>query len=341
MMHLFYNIVFFCSISVCVVSNSLGQHIQTESKSDFGEYFNIHTAFKVQGTSDLPLVTIGSPHISNNYIYFSDSGTDKVYKVNRQGEVVGRFGQQGKGPTDFNRPGDIVSNSKGTIFINDVGNMRLKVYDQNLNLLTINSPTLPNSSNLMIDPKSPDHVWLVGTRYSDNALKLIHRFNHNKGYVSSMVDYEKTPVHIWVSDVSHNGTIYFAHGLSNSIDVYEASGNHLNTIPLVSDHLKLLTIDNQANVPGVASKLRNESFTGLKEIVHSDNYLFVQFEKRNYAEAEHGYILDIYDISGEPIVLNINTNLRLAESTNKGLLFYQFKPEDYGEVLLVKANFNK
>jgi DNA-binding beta-propeller fold protein YncE len=71
-------------------------------------------------------------------IYIADGyNNSRVAKVAKDGRWVKAVGTRGSGPDQFNTVHAITADAKGTIYVGDRGNRRIKVYDTDLNLKTM------------------------------------------------------------------------------------------------------------------------------------------------------------------------------------------------------------
>jgi hypothetical protein len=71
-------------------------------------------------------------------IYISDGYTNsRVVKLSKDGTWLKETGTRGSGPDQFNTVHAITADAKGTIYVGDRGNRRIKVYDSELNLKTM------------------------------------------------------------------------------------------------------------------------------------------------------------------------------------------------------------
>jgi hypothetical protein len=59
-----------------------------------------------------------------------DSDRHQIVKLNRDGEVVARFGRRGGQPGEFNLPLDIALDSQNRVYVLDAGNFRVQVLDE-------------------------------------------------------------------------------------------------------------------------------------------------------------------------------------------------------------------
>ncbi len=74
-----------------------------------------------------------------NNIYVVDSGNNRVqqFRINRDNAVIflREFGKRGAGPGQFFRPTDVCVSDDGKIFVTDMGNKRVQVFDDSGNYL--------------------------------------------------------------------------------------------------------------------------------------------------------------------------------------------------------------
>jgi sugar lactone lactonase YvrE len=76
---------------------------------------------------------------SGRHIFVSDGHDSKhqgrVFKFNRDGSLVKRWGTKGSGPGQLNQAHSIAVDSQGRVFVADRGNGRLEIYDSDGNFL--------------------------------------------------------------------------------------------------------------------------------------------------------------------------------------------------------------
>lgn len=75
------------------------------------------------------------------YIYVADAGACQVVMLNKDGSIVKRFGKQGSGAQEFQRPNGICVDSRGRVIVSDSLNHRVKILSPDLKnvILTIKS----------------------------------------------------------------------------------------------------------------------------------------------------------------------------------------------------------
>jgi DNA-binding beta-propeller fold protein YncE len=59
----------------------------------------------------------------------------RIFKFTNEGKLIKAWGQFGSGPDDFDQPHALAMDSKGRLFVGDRSNNRIKIFDQNENLL--------------------------------------------------------------------------------------------------------------------------------------------------------------------------------------------------------------
>ncbi len=53
-----------------------------------------------------------------------------IVKFSKDGKFIKRWGKLGTGPGEFNVPHNIAMDSQGRVFVSDVGNSRIQIFDQ-------------------------------------------------------------------------------------------------------------------------------------------------------------------------------------------------------------------
>ena len=114
-----------------------------------------HQVFKFSPEGNL-LMTLGIPGGSRDSAFFqpndvlvapngdifvaeghssSTGSVARLFKFSRDGRLLKAWGTFGNGPDDFDQPHALAMDSRGRLFVGDRGNNRIKILDQNGNLL--------------------------------------------------------------------------------------------------------------------------------------------------------------------------------------------------------------
>ncbi|HWY61031.1 MAG TPA: peptidyl-alpha-hydroxyglycine alpha-amidating lyase family protein [Rhizomicrobium sp.] len=92
----------------------------------------------------------GNSYVSDGYI------NSRVAKFDKDGNIVGSFGEPGTGPGQFNTPHTIAADTKGNIYVGDRGNGRIQVFDRDgkfEHMITqMNDVTLPSVIHAIRQP---------------------------------------------------------------------------------------------------------------------------------------------------------------------------------------------
>jgi hypothetical protein len=104
----------------------LEEHIERGEHTE--ERFPVGNAGTFNRPTDVTWDTQGNIFIADGY------NNSRVAKMSRDGRWVKAVGTRGAGPDQFNTVHAITSDAKGTIYVGDRGNRRIKVYDTDLNL---------------------------------------------------------------------------------------------------------------------------------------------------------------------------------------------------------------
>lgn len=86
-------------------------------------------------TTGLPLAPLAIAVDKEKKIYLANHNGE-IFVLNREGELVQRFGEPGREPGQFAYPNGIAVNSKQHIIVSDSGNARLQVFNQEGNFMT-------------------------------------------------------------------------------------------------------------------------------------------------------------------------------------------------------------
>jgi hypothetical protein len=104
----------------------LEEHIERGEHTE--ERFPVGNPGTFNRPTDVTWDTQGNIFIADGY------NNSRVAKMTRDGRWVKAVGTRGAGPDQFNTVHAITSDAKGTIYVGDRGNRRIKVYDTDLNL---------------------------------------------------------------------------------------------------------------------------------------------------------------------------------------------------------------
>jgi len=109
---------------------------------------------------------------NNGKIYTADGGNNRIVVLNADGNLIKSVGRKGQGPGEFNNPMSILINSNN-IFINDLGNGRVQIFDMDFNYLDTIFPGLHLFAGFAVDNFGNLYVnSLFGTSEKDKLIKV-------------------------------------------------------------------------------------------------------------------------------------------------------------------------
>jgi len=134
--------------------------------------------------------------IYNDYFYSVDRFAYKVYKIDSLGVEVKNIGSMGDGIAEFNFPNTLKFDSKNRLFVTDLNNERLQIFDENLNYLDQISETslnvnfqlkVPRAFNMFIDQDDSLYVMRDASAVGEPDLNIfLYSFEYNiNDYISS------------------------------------------------------------------------------------------------------------------------------------------------------------
>jgi DNA-binding beta-propeller fold protein YncE len=147
--------------------------------------------------------------------YLTDTGNDRVIKFDKNFKYVSQFGQEGKGPGQFDHPHGIGIDSKGNIYINTLNEPRIQKFTNNGKFIKEwgTNGTGPGQlttplEHLKVDSK--DRVFIVDSASNprvqvfDSDGKLLTQF----GKVGVGNGEFKKPEHVAFNEKDGKGTVY-------------------------------------------------------------------------------------------------------------------------------------
>ena len=144
-------------------------------------------------------------------------GKSEILKFSKDGTLIKRWGQTGKGPGEFDQPHALAMDSKGRLFIGDRNNNRIQIFDQDGKFLA-EWPQFSRPSGIYIDRH--DVIYVADsesesvTRNHDGWKRGIRIGSAKDGSVKYFIPdpVEKAPTTSAAEGVAadENGTIYGA-----------------------------------------------------------------------------------------------------------------------------------
>ena len=84
-------------------------------------------------------------------------GKSEILKFSKDGKLIKRWGQTGKGPGEFDQPHALAMDSKGRLFIGDRNNNRIQIFDEDGKFLA-EWPQFSRPSGIYIDKRDVIYV---------------------------------------------------------------------------------------------------------------------------------------------------------------------------------------
>jgi len=109
----------------------------------------------------------------NNNIYAYDTKQCKIFVFNINGMLLNTFGRQGKGPGEFSIPMDIFCDNIGNVYVNDPGNGRIDVFDENGNYKK-SFKIYKFYKNMTMDDSGMIYANYISNNYDENLIEIIN-----------------------------------------------------------------------------------------------------------------------------------------------------------------------
>ena len=168
--------------------------------------------------------------IKGDVLYVADTYNQRVQKLTSSGKFLHKFGKEGSGQGQLNRPEAVIIDSNNKLIVSDRGNCRLQIFNENGGwLLTMDgkgsgSHSFQSPWGLALDPQGNIHVAAGGT----NTIKV---FTKEGVYVRMYGDLND-PIGIAIDD---EGYILVSEWSGNCLSIYDPEGSKIHTVGNLED----------------------------------------------------------------------------------------------------------
>lgn len=282
------------------VKNTKVLRIQEEDTFfEFTDYFKLKKIIYLETTEESAIGEFGKILLSNNRIYITDDMTNSIFVYNYDGEIISKICNQGKGPGEYIRLGDIdIDNKENNIYILDSEVHKIIKLNYNFKFLSEQKCRRPGSEFIKIN----DSFIYYCNNSSRNSI-----CNNNKDFCYNLfIEKQNKIIHRGLPFYkSMRGFIFkykYATILTRSNNIIYASETLNNIIYKVNENeiISLYKIDfGNKNVPDQLKRSKerlkenlNNYCHGIKNIYEDSELIFFTyidkytkgavFEKPNY-----------------------------------------------------------
>eukprot|EP00731_Ephydatia_muelleri_P007981 Em0004g319a len=193
-----------------------GQHVQNSPNN-----LDVRSTEEYHGQFYFPY----SISIKGDVLYVAEGGNRRVLKLTSSGKFLHKFGQQGSGQGQFNRPWGVIIDSNNKLIVSDYNNHRIQIFNEDGGwLLTIvgngsGNHSIQSPCGLALDPQGNIHVAACGS----NTIKV---FTKEGVYVRMYGD----PNHPSGIAIDDEGYSLVSEWDSNCLSIYDPEGNNIHTM---------------------------------------------------------------------------------------------------------------
>lgn len=163
-------------------------------------------------------------------LYVADTANHRIWHVNRQGAVLGSWGEQGTGPAQFQEPWGLALDDQGNVYVADTWNHRVQKFDAQGNFLLDwgavgqFAPGDPNGAGVFFGPRGiaigPEgHVYVT-----DTGNKRVQVFDDQGNFLWEFGGQLNEPVGIAISAA---GEVFVADTWNRRVQVFSTQGEPL------------------------------------------------------------------------------------------------------------------
>jgi len=315
------------------------------NKADLADLFNVTETITIKGNAANPIYSTYNTYVSKERIYVPDIVSHCVHVFNKSGEPISVLGaRKGTASAEFQMPYGVLLDEHGYLYVNDRGNKRIQVFDQNMVLFsqykfTISSPIetilLSRKSNIILVAVAPAFLNARRQRClfreldkNGNTLNIFGPFNQK--YIS----------YSWAVTIDAADNIYICNVFEKTIYIFGADRKLSRKIRLKSP--SFVTLETHVSrSPKTLSDyvekskaLSQEPHTKIIRIHAKSGLLIVLNMLSGGPFQEPKYILDIFDLQGNLLYYGIEVPGDMPCYTNKLYCLEYSLADKYGLISL-------
>ena len=263
----------------------------------------------------------------------------RILKYNREGELVKIIGREGEGPGEFKWPQSIDVDRKGNIYVCDLYNSRISIFDNRGNLSN-SFITLGGHACSRVRVDSVYNIFIVGIKSGVPTIvePCIHKYTFDGKYLKSFYQPDKkakevrllVPIYM---DIGSNNHIYLIETTSYKLCELSTDGKIIRKFgrkaPFYKPPYKRPT--------NMESEDWLTTWTGVSEIVVTNHNIFISFGTHK----PHKYTIEVYNIDGKFVSGNIQTNYRLLCADSHNYLYFLLNEESEHDKVIGKFSFTR
>lgn len=299
------------------------------------------------GTEENPIYSIRDLLVVEDKYLVLDKVQNKVFFLNENGEISRIIGREGRGPSEFLSPEDLIYESDSTFFVLDgFGNFRVQNFSMNGELIRTFPVTSygPFTNSHFVEVDNQPHLFvttvsmckdLPGKNCIIDAVDLNGKVTFSMGVTD-----ELHPHHLGIPFFSavKGDTVFIVNVYGSDIHLFNLKGESINKFNLSrSSNVQLLDLSSMpTDLRQQLNELQERSYTSISGLFVMTDYIAIENIRRgDIAKNSSTRFLDIWDYDGNLVYSGLNGMGQLYEVSNGNFYFAELNSDnEFGELTI-------
>lgn len=298
------------------------QSTSTAQPTAFEHVFTIEETVTLRGDDTFPLYAPANPYVSGDRIYVPDLEENRVALFDATGTRLASVGRSGRGPGEFQMPYVMRPGQDGRIYIYERGNLRIQVFDAELNPQEVLTAPVQGDQIFPIWHDGAQRIVVTGLSACGVTRCLARIYDTNGQRIREFAALTGNPfMKTWQAAV-RGEDLFLVNIYEGIVEQYDLAGQLKFTFPLSSPSALYLRQEGEVHQTRDAfrqqlRKITQQPLSVIRGLFVHEGRLFVQHENRNRSEADAKFFLDVYDLNGTLQMHGIETPGLLRSVTDR------------------------
>ena len=230
--------------------------VSTAQPTSFDAIFRVEEVTVLEGDEEFPLYAPANPYLTDDRIYVPDLQQNRIALFDHAGRRIAVVGRPGQGPGEFQMPYGMRPGQDGHIYVYERGNLRIQVFDAELNPIGILATPVQGDQMFPIAHDGAQHIIVTGLSTCGPARCLARVYDANGQRIRELAPLSGNPVmKTWQAAVRAED-LFIANIYEGVVRQYDLAGGLKSTFSLSSP--SALYFRKEADSPQTRSEFREQ-----------------------------------------------------------------------------------